>query len=185
MKLTKVQQYLIGAVVVILVVIVGYYQFILKPLNADIAFLQSDLKEKQDKLDSAKQMVAKYDEFKKRSAATLRELEWAQSRMPLQLDRSKFIEVISTLQARTGVALTSFKFQTAATSKDSFTEVPASVVFSSNFTQLLNFLYEVTLSKNLMVMHDLRIMPFTDPLANSKSTLNVQMVLGGIQGKKQ
>ena len=92
MKFTKIQQYMFGAVVIVLVVIVGYYQFILKPLNADIAFLQSDLEEKQKKLDSAKQMVAKYDEFKKRSAATLRELEWAQSRMPLQLDRPKFIE---------------------------------------------------------------------------------------------
>ncbi|HTA76693.1 MAG TPA: hypothetical protein VK791_06020, partial [bacterium] len=89
------------------------------------------------------------------------------------------------LQARTGVTLTSFRFQTAGASKDSFTEVPASLIFSSNFTQLLNFLYEVTLSKNLMVMHDLRITPLTDPSPNSKVTLNVQMVLSGIQGKKQ
>jgi Tfp pilus assembly protein PilO len=185
MKLTKIQQYVLIAAVVILAVIFGYYQFILKPLNADIAFLQSDLEEKQKKLDSAKQMVAKYDEFKKRSAATLRELEWAQSRMPLQLDRSKFIESVSLLQARTGISFTNFKFQTNGVAKDSFTEVPASVTFSSNFAQFLNFLYEASISKNLMIMHDIKILPFTDPVPNSKSTLTVQMVLSGIQGKKQ
>ena len=64
-------------------------EFVLKPLNADIAFLQSDLKDKQAKLDAAKQMLAKYDEFKKKSAAILRELEWAQGRMPIQLDKSE------------------------------------------------------------------------------------------------
>jgi Tfp pilus assembly protein PilO len=188
MKMTKIQQYMILAVVVILSLIFAYYEFVLKPLNADIAFLQSDLKDKQAKLDAAKQMLAKYDEFKKKSAAILRELEWAQGRMPIQLDKSKFIEGVSTLQARTGVSLTNFKFQTVPISKDSYSEVPVDIKFNANFDQLINFLYQVSFSKNLMIVHDLKVLPFVDTSAttsNSKQTLSAQMTLSGIQGKKQ
>jgi Tfp pilus assembly protein PilO len=186
-KISKIQQYMIFAVVIILGLIFVYYQFVLKPLNADIAVLQSDLKEKQAKLDAAKQMLAKYDEFKKKSAATLRELEWVQGRMPIQLDRPKFIEGVSALQARTGVSLTGFRFQTVAASKDSYMEVPADIKFNANFDQLIDFLYQVSVSKNLMIVHDLRLTPFIDTTAttsNSKQTLSAQMVLSGIQGKK-
>jgi Tfp pilus assembly protein PilO len=184
MKLSKSQQYMIVAVVAVLGLIFVYYQFVLKPLNSDIAFLQSDLEEKQKKLDAAKQVLAKYDEFKKRSAATLRELEWAQGRMPIQLDRPKFIEGISSLQARTGISLTNFGFQAAAASKDAYTEVPATIKFNANFNQLMNFLYQVSISKNLMIVHDLRIVPYVDIASNSKQTLSAQMILSGIQGKK-
>jgi Tfp pilus assembly protein PilO len=187
MKITKIQQYMALAVVVILSLIFVYYEFVLKPLNDDIAFLQSDLKDKQAKLDAAKQMLAKYDEFKKKSAAVLRELEWAQGRMPIQLDRPKFIEGVSALQARTGISLTNFKFGVVAASKDSYTEVPADIKFNANFDQLINFLYQVSVSKNLMIVHDLKLFPFTDVTAttlNSKQTLSAQMILSGIQGKK-
>jgi Tfp pilus assembly protein PilO len=185
MKITKIQQYMIIALAVILGVIFAYYEFVLKPLNADIAFLQSDLKDKQAKLDAAKQMLAKYDEFKMKSAAILRELEWAQGRMPIQLDKSKFIEGISTLQTRTGVSLTNFRFSTLPTSKDSYTEVPADIKFNANFDQLINFLYQVSVSKNLMIVHDLKLTASIDMTTpNSKQTLSAQMILSGIQGKK-
>jgi cell division protein FtsL len=69
MKISKTQQYMIFAAVAVLALIFAYYQFVLKPLNIEIASLQSDLADKQKKLNDAKQMIAKYDEFKKRSAA--------------------------------------------------------------------------------------------------------------------
>jgi len=186
MKISKTQQYMILAVAVILGLIFSYYQFLLKPLNENIVSLQTDLADKQKKLDDAKQMLAKYDEFKKSAAAVSRELEWVQGRMPLQLEKTKFIESASALQNRTGVSLVSFKFQTAPISKDSYVEVPADIKFYSNFEQLLNFLYEVSISKSLMIVHDLRIVPYVDTTAsNSVQTLSAQMVLSGVQGKKQ
>lgn len=187
MKISKIQQYMIFAAVAVLALIFAYYQFVLKPLNVEITSLQSDLADKQKKLNDAKQMIAKYDEFKKRSAAILRELEWAQSRMPIQLERSKFIESASALQARSGISLTSFNFQGAPISKDSYVEVPADIKFNASFEQLMQFLYEVSISKSLMIVHDLKVIPFFDKTAstiNSNQTLTAQMVLSGIQGKK-
>jgi Tfp pilus assembly protein PilO len=177
---------MILALAVILGLIFSYYQFVLKPLNNDIVALQTDLADKQKKLDDAKQMLTKYDEFKKSSAAVLRELEWAQSRIPAQLEKSKFVESTNDLQARSGVSLISFKFQTGSIAKDSFTEVPAEIKFNANFDQLMDFLYEVSISKSLMIVHDIKVTPYIDTTAsNSKQTLSAEMVLSGIQGKKQ
>jgi Tfp pilus assembly protein PilO len=184
MKISKIQQYMIVAVVAILVLIFGFYQFILKPLNVEIVSLQSDLADKQKKLDDAKQMLMKYDEFKKRSAAVLRELEWAQSRMPIQLDRSKFIESASAIQTRSGISLTSFNFQGSPIPNDSYVEIPADIKFNASFDQLIKFLYEISVSKSLMIVHDLKVLPFIDRTVNSNQTLTAQMVLSGIQGKK-
>jgi Tfp pilus assembly protein PilO len=185
MKISKTQQYMILAIIAVLGLIFSYYQFVLKPLNADIIALQSDLADKQKKLDDAKEMLVKYDEFKKRSAAILRELDWAQSRMPVQLERSKFIESESTLQTRTGISLTSFRFLAGPISKDSYLEVPAEIKFNANFAQLMSFLYEVGLSKNLMIVHDLKLVSYFDASSsNSNQTLSASMILSGIQGKK-
>src|ERR1700679_3981050 len=111
MKLSQFQQYAFVALLLLLGVIFAYYSFLIKPLDADIVALQSDLQDKQKKLDGAKQTLAKYDEFKKRSAAVERELEWAQGRIPLQLDKSKLVEDINLIQARSQVVLTNFKFK--------------------------------------------------------------------------
>jgi Tfp pilus assembly protein PilO len=187
MKISKIQQYMIAAAAAILVLIFGYYQFILKPINIEIVSLQSDLADKQKKLDDAKQMLTKYDEFKKRSAAVLRELEWAQSRMPVQLERPKFIESASAIQTRSGISLTSFNFQSSPIPKDSYVEIPADIKFNASFDQLIKFLYEVSVSKSLMIVHDLKVVPFFDKttgVLNSNQTLTAQMVLSGIQGKK-
>ncbi len=181
MKISQFQQYMVVAAVVLLGVIFAYYSFLIKPLDADIASLQSDLDEKEKKLEAAKQTLAKYDEFKKRSAAVDRELEWAQSRIPLQLERSKFIEGINSIEARSRVALTSFRFKTSGT-KETASEVQADVRFNATYAQLLNFLHEVTVSKNLMLVHDIKILPFADS-TGAQQTLTAQMTLGGLQGK--
>jgi hypothetical protein len=74
---------MIIALAVILGVIFGYYEFVLKPLNAEIAFLQSDLKDKQSKIGRMQNKCWRnMMNSRRRSAAVLRELEWAQSRMP-------------------------------------------------------------------------------------------------------
>jgi Tfp pilus assembly protein PilO len=184
MKISKTQQYMIGAVVVILGVIFAYYQFILKPLNNDITVLQADLADKQAKLDEAKETLAKYDEFKKRSAAVDRELEWALGRMPVFVDKAKFIENVNELQTKSGIVLTSFRFQgPAAGGKDAYTEVPADIKFIASYAQLLNFLYQTSISKSLMIVHDMKITPVGALSANSDQILSVQTTLSGIQGK--
>jgi Tfp pilus assembly protein PilO len=163
-------------------VIFAYYSFLIKPLDADIVSLQSDLEEKEKKLEAAKQTLAKYDEFKKRSAAVERELEWAQARIPVQLEKSKFIEAINSIQARSQVFLTNFKFKTPS-GKDAASEIQVDIKFNATYLQLLAFLHEVTLSKSLMLVHDIKIAPFVDP-TGAQQTLTAQMTLGGLQGKK-
>jgi Tfp pilus assembly protein PilO len=182
MKLSQFQQYAFVALLLLLGVIFAYYSFLIKPLDADIVALQSDLQEKQKKLDAAKQTLAKYDEFKKRSAAVDRELEWAQGRIPLQLDKSKLVEDINLIQARTQVVLTNFRFKSSS-SKDEAAEVQADIKFTASYGQLLNFLHEVTMSKNLILVHNLKVTPFAD-LSGSDQTLSVQMTLGGLQRNK-
>jgi Tfp pilus assembly protein PilO len=158
---------------------------LIKPLDVDIFTLRTELKEKQDKLESAKQTLAKYDEFKKRSATVERELEWAQNRIPGLLDKSKFVESINAIQTKSQVSLTNFKFRgSSAPVKGTLPEVQVDVKFNSNYDQLLGFFREIGFSKNLMLVHELKLAPYVDP-TNGDKTLAVQMVLGGLQqGKK-
>jgi Tfp pilus assembly protein PilO len=107
--------------------------------------------------------------------------------MPIQLERSQFIESASALQTRSGISLTNFTFQSSPIPKDSYVEIPADIKFNASFEQLIKFLYEVSVSKNLIIVHDLKVIPFFDRTGatlNSNQTLTAQMVLSGIQGKK-
>lgn len=186
MKLTQFQQYLVVAGIAGLVVVFVYYSFLIKPLDVDIATLRSELKTKQDKLEAAKETLAKYDEFKKRSAAVQRELEWAEGLIPDKLDRSKFVEGINVAQSRSNVMMTSFKFRNNSNSrgKTGITELQCDIKFNSSYRELLDFFYEMTLAQNLTLVHNLKITPYVDPTGAEK-TMAVQMVLGGLQqGKK-
>ncbi len=186
MKLTQLQQYMVVAGAAILGVIFAYYSFLIKPLDADIESLRSELKTKQDKLAAAKETLAKYDEFKKRSAAVQRELEWAEGRIPDKLDRSAFVESINAAQSRSKVTMTSFKFRTGANAnnKTGISELQAEIKFNSSYGELLDFCHEMMLAKNLTLIHEMKITPYIDPTGAEK-TMAVQMVLGGLQEEKK
>lgn len=182
MKITPMQQYIILGVIAFLGISFLYYQFLLKPVNNEIVSLQSTLEQKKKDLDDAKHIVAKYVEFKKRADSIQRELEWVQNRIPKTIDKAKMVENISFLQTRSGVSLTSFKFQANPVAKDVYTEVPADVRFTSDYKGLINFLYQMSLSNLFMIARDLKITPSVDS-SNPNQLLSAQLVLSGIQAK--
>src|SRR3970282_2723470 len=114
MKITPLQQYLILGVIAFLGIGFLFYQFMLKPINAQIRTLQDTRDQKKKDLEEAKRIDAKYVEFKKRADSIQRELEWIQNRIPKAIDRTKLLETASFLQNRSGVLFTSFQFLTGA-----------------------------------------------------------------------
>jgi Tfp pilus assembly protein PilO len=184
MKITKVQQYIFGAVLGFILLIAAYYYVVLKPINAEIASLKSTLEEKKKDLDEAKKMITKYAEFKKRADSIQRELEWVQNRIPKMVDRPKMVENVNFLQTRSGLSLTSFKFGTSTVAKDIYVEVPAELKFLATYKELLSFFYEMSLSKSLMTTKDLKISFYSDttnPL--SGKTITGMITLNGVQAK--
>lgn len=143
MKLTPMQQYMVLGLCAFLGIGFLYYQFLLKPVNKQIVALQVKLDQEKKDLESAKQIVAKYSEFKKSADSVQRELEWIENRIPKTIDRSKFLEAINFVQTRSGVVLTSFQFGNSPKSKESYTEVPATLKFSTDYQGLLSFLNQV------------------------------------------
>ena len=67
MKITPLQQYVVLGLMVLAGIGFSYYQFLLKPLNAQIATLRSTLEQKQKDLEEAKKIVTQYVGFKKRA----------------------------------------------------------------------------------------------------------------------
>ena len=181
MKITPLQQYMILGFIGFIAISFLFYQFALKPINREIASLESERDQKQKDLDEAKKIVAKYVEFKKRADSIQRELEWIQNRIPKTVEKDKLVEAVSLLQNLSGVYLTSFQVQVAS-AKDSYTEIPVNLKFNSSFKGLLNFLKEITLSNLTLTVHDLAVTPITDPV-HPEVTLTAQMVLSGIQAK--
>ncbi len=181
MKLTKMHQFMIIGFLGFVLLSFLFYQFALKPINRDIAGLESTRDQKKKELEDAKKMVARYVEFKKRADSIQRELEWIQNRIPKSIDKSRLIEAVSFLQNRSGVYLTTFQV-TKESPKDAFTEIPVNIRFNTNFEGLLNFLKEVSVSSLFMTVRDLSITPNTDP-DHKDVTLSAQMVLSGIQAK--
>jgi Tfp pilus assembly protein PilO len=182
MKLTPLQQYIILGVVAFLGLTFLYYQFLLKPVNAQITSLQDTLKQKKDKLEEAKKKVANYVEFKKQADSIQRELEWYQNRIPKTVDKEKLLEAISFAQSRSGVVLTNFQFQTLKTSKD-YSELPANIRFSSNFSGLIDFLYQTSTSNLLMTVKNLSITPLSTR-DHPDFTIQAQLIVSGIQAKQ-
>ncbi|SRR5579871_2184061 len=183
MKLTPLQQYMILGVVAFLGIAFLYYQFLLKPVNAQIESLQATLKQKKDKLEEAKKKVANYVEFKKQADSIQRELEWYQNRIPKTVERTKLLEAVSLAQGRSGVILTSFIFpQTPQVSKD-YSELPASVRFNSDFTGLINFLYQTNESNLVMTVRDLVVTPIT-VADHPNFSIQTQLTISGIQAKQ-
>lgn len=182
MKFTPLQQYIILGVVAFLGLTFLYYQFLLKPVNSQITSLQATLQQKKDKLEEAKKKVANYVEFKKQADSIQRELEWYQNRIPKTIEKAKLLEAISFAQGRSGIVLTSFLFQPTQSPKD-YSELPATVRFNSDFTGLINFLYQTSTSNLLMTVRDLSITPFVS-VDHPNFTIQTQMVVSGIQAKQ-
>jgi Tfp pilus assembly protein PilO len=181
MKLTPLQQYGILGAFLFVGMIVLYYELVVKPINHQIADLQVTLDQKKKELEDAKKVVAKYVEFKKRADSVQRELEWIQNRIPKNIERPKLAEAINLLQNRSGVFLTALQFQNAAV-RDAYVEVPVGIKFNTDYKGLLNFLYQVSLSNLFMTVHDLGVVPVSDP-AHLNVTWTAQMTVSGIQAK--
>jgi len=184
MKMTKTQQYIVAGVIGLLGLVFVYYQFVLKPVNDQITTLRSTLEQKKKDLEEAKKIIAKYAEFKKKADSIQRELEWVQNRIPKTAEHAKIVGDVDFLQARSGLSLTSFKFSPAPVAKDIYTEIPAEVKFTSTYKELLSFLYEMSISRSLMTVKDLKLTTYTD-VANpfSGKTLSGTIILNGVQAK--
>jgi len=183
MKISPLQQYLILGFIGLIVLSFLFYQFALKPINKEIAALEVERDQRKKDLEEAKKIVLKYVEFKKRADSVQRELEWIQNRIPKTIEKTKLVEVINLLQNRSGIYLTGIQFQSPVAAKDaSYTEIPVSIRFASSYENLINFLYQVSVSNLFIVVHDLVITPQTDP-SHPDVTINAQMTISGIQGK--
>ncbi len=181
MKITPLQTYMILGLIGFVAVSFLFYQVALKPINREIASLESERDQKRKELDEAKKIVAKYVEFKKRADSIQRELEWIQNRIPKTVEKDKLVEAVSLLQNRSGVYLTSFLVQVPA-AKDAYTEIPVTLKFNASFKGLLKFLKEVTLSNLTLTVHDMAVTAMVDPV-HPDVTLTAQMILSGIQAK--
>src|SRR5258708_7830133 len=186
MKITPLQQYVILGVLGFFVFSFLFYQFALKPINREISSLEAKRDQEKKDLEEAKKIVAKYVEFKKRADSIQRELEWIQNRIPKTIDKPKMVEVITSLQNRSGISLTDFKFSTAASAStnSSYTEIPVNIKFNSDYNGLLKFIYQMSLSNLIMTAHDVVVTAVSpvDP-THPDITLSTQMILSGIQAK--
>ena len=182
MKISPLYQALVIGFLLFAGVVVLYYEFLLKPVNARIVQLSGDLDQKKKDLDEAKKTMAKYVEFKKRSDSVQRELEWIQNRIPKLIDKSQLLESFNLVQSRSGIILTNFLMTGAPVPRDTYTEIPINLKFNTNFAGLLNFLYQTSVSPLLMTVNGIVVTPFVDP-SRSDLSLSVQAVLNGVQAK--
>ncbi len=186
MKITPVQQYIILGIFGFIVLSFLFYQFALKPINREISSLEGKRDQEKKDLEEAKKIVAKYVEFKKRADSIQRELEWIQNRIPKSIDKSKMVEVVNSIQNRSGVYLTDFRFSNVSSSavKDvSYTEIPVNIKFNSDYSGLLKFIYQISLSNLVMTAHDVVVTAIPLDPTHPNATLSTQMLLSGIQAK--
>lgn len=181
MKLTQLQQYLLVGALFFAGAVVCYYQFLIKPINLKIADKIATRDQKKKELEEAKKIVAKYVEFKKRADSVQRELEWIQNRIPKTIERTKLLEAISLVQNRSGVFMTSLSFSSPV-AVDTYSKIPVSIRFNSDYKGLVNFLYQISVSNLFMTVSDLSVNPAVDT-AHLNVTESVQMTVNGIQAK--
>jgi Tfp pilus assembly protein PilO len=183
MKITPLQQYLILGVLAFLGLSYLYYQFLLKPLNKNIADLRVTLEEQQKELDNARKIAEKYEEFKKRADTVQRELEWFQSRIPKTIEQTTFVEKLNLIQNRSGIIYTKFEFRDVIDSKDgAYKELPVNMTFFSSYKGLLDFLYQIEISNLFMTVRELTIKTRAES-SNPDSTIEAQMLVSGVQAK--
>ena len=182
MKITPLQQYVFLGAITFIAILFLFYQFLLKPINAQIIQLSGELQQKKQDLDDAKKIIAKYAEFKKSADSVKRELEWYQNRLPKVIDKTKLLESVNFIQSRSGIIITSFQMNGQTNARDSYVEVPVSLKFSTGFSGLMNVLYQTSVSPLLMTVNGIVITPSVDA-NHSDVTMSVQMFLNGVQAK--
>ena len=183
MKITPLQQYIILGALAFCGLVFLYYQFLLKPVNSKISTLQTTLDEKKKYLEEAKNVVAKYVEFKKREDSIQRELEWIQNRIPKTVEKNKLLEAVSFLQNRSGVVLTSFTINPPSP-KDTYTEIPVTVQIHSDFKGLISFLYQISTSSLFMTARSLNVTPYVPTNSEDLNlSLSAQIIVSGVQAK--
>jgi type IV pilus assembly protein PilO len=176
-KFSKEQQYLVLGVLAFLVVGGLYYQFMLKPIWSNIESLKSTLQKKEQDLQDAKSIVAKYAEFKKRSSSIQRELEWYQNRIPASVDRVKMLDALQVLQSRSGVRLLDFKADAQPVKKEKYTELPVGVRFNASYRQMLEFIRQMASTETLLTVRDIKL------TRQANSTTGTSTLVGEMQVK--
>ncbi len=184
MKLSPLYQALIIGFLLFAGVVVLYYEFLLKPVNVRIGQLSDQLDQKKKDLDEAKKTMAKYVEFKKRSDSVQRELEWIQNRIPKLIDKSQLLDSLNLVQSRSGIVLTNFQMSAQTNARDTYTEIPVNLKFTTSYDGLLNFLYQTSVSSLLMTVNGIVVTPLANPDPRYPDlTLTAQVVLNGVQAK--
>jgi Tfp pilus assembly protein PilO len=181
MKITPLQQYLTIGVLALGVILFGYYQYLWKPVVAQINQLTTTRDQKKKDLEEAKRIVARYAEFKKQAATVLRELEWFETRVPKKLEPVRFVEALNAVQRRSGVKLTNLSFPQTKPTGTAYVEIPATVRFNTNFQGLMSFLYRMTLAEIYLVPDDINIVHRRAAADESgRDTITVQMMVKGV-----
>jgi len=179
MKIPPLQQYLALGVVLLAVILIGYYQYLWKPVNTEIQSLTVTRDQKAKDLEEAKRIVARYAEFKKQSATVQRELEWFEHRIPKTLETTRFIEALNILQQRSRVTFTSMNFLPVQAA-ESYVELPADVRFITDFQGLLTFLYRMSTAEIYLAANNLTI---TTAGAVGDDTIVVLLSVKGVMSK--
>lgn len=179
MNLTKMQQNLLAAALLVGGLLYGYYQFLWKPAMVEIRRLQETLSTKQKELEAAQRASQQYAEFKKEVAKLKRWLDALTLKVPKDLSEVEVSAALSRALLFSGMRLTGFSRldpgkgvkNPAALLKDQ----PIQVNLSGGYRAFLKLLYGLTRGDLLVDYGKIQL----SPLSGAEETLTATLIVQG------
>lgn len=133
---------LVGGVALILLVLVGYYVFLLGPLREDLNERQAERQAKQQQLNQLESEIARLEEIQSRAPEIERQLLQLSRRLPEQPEIPTLVVQVQEIAEESGVTQLLVEPGEPEEPEDGgdYTIIPVTMSFEGSYEELQNFL---------------------------------------------
>jgi len=158
-----------------------YWNYLLKPLNKEIATLGDDLAQKQQQLDTTRQAAMDYEVLEAEYKILKIESAELEKKLPFKKDLPKLIDDITKSLEKNRINIQTFT-PGQEVQKAYYSEMPIMLQVSGTYHTLAEFLADIGQYDRMINTFDLRISPVS-PTSTSKDTVSASMRLVTYIGK--
>ncbi len=150
------QKLLILAALVALLFL-GYYFLIDSKLTEEYKRKQGQLSSKRSELAKLETVERDKEKLDRQLKEKQRKLEKAKEKLPTETEMEKLFITISELGQKNGIKFSNFKPQTERAHGNLYIEVPISLDFTGSYVYVMNFFYKATHLPRIVNFHGLGI----------------------------
>lgn len=131
------------------ILIVGFFKFLLSPVNKKISNLEKKIIEKTQELQKTRVLAEKFSVLKEEIKLLQKEIEIFEKRVPKETNLPELLKIVSKEAENYNVKISKLEKQVENLSPPEFKEIPFVIYFKCNYHNLGQFLSVLAQNKRI------------------------------------